>query len=46
MDDQYLSKINRLIIHRNIQMILQGHVSNDPIFPTDESTKLYGIFFV
>jgi hypothetical protein len=25
---------------------LQGHVSNDPIFPTDESMKLNGAFIV
>lgn len=28
------------------KMILHGHVSNEPIFPTDESIKLYEMFFV
>jgi len=47
-DDQYLlnfhTKIDWFI--REKSKLLQGHVSNDPIFPTDESIKLYGTFIV
>ncbi len=39
-DDQYLS-IKTKYRYLRILYNLQGHVSNDPIFPIDESIKLY-----
>lgn len=44
-DDPYL-QIEIFKINRFIQENLQGHVSKEPILPTDESTKLYVVFIV
>jgi hypothetical protein len=47
-DDQYLLKFpyKKSIDFIRKKKLLQGHVSNEPIFPTDESIKLYGTFIV
>jgi hypothetical protein len=39
-DDQYLL-IKIKSISKNYHYYIQGHVSNEPIFPMDESMKLY-----